>query len=194
MREVKVPPKKAEYGETPTGIKPHDSFVDVSDEIRGLAVITRGTPEHEVMDVRGRPIAITLIRAVGWLSRADGPYRNGERGPAGRDTGGAGTRDIHFQLLDIPSREGLGRSAGLPACHRGEYSAGDDAHEQGSVMIFGRSFPTGENDAGIEGSLFRVEPECFVVTAVKNAEDGDGIVIRACNLGTAKRKGGRYPE
>ena len=38
-------------------------------------------------------------------------------------------------------------------------------------------------------SFFTIEPNCFVLTATKMAENGSGLIIRVCNLGTKERSG-----
>ncbi len=69
------------YPELPTGVQPQKGFIRVEDK-RGTEAITvynKGIPEVELVD--GRRIAITLIRAVGWLSRSDFPERPVHAGP-----------------------------------------------------------------------------------------------------------------
>lgn len=187
-RNIKVPPKKKSYSEVPTGIKPHDSFVDVSDGDGGLAIITRGTPEHEVVDVKDRPIAITLVRSVGWLSRGDNPYRRGNSGPEFKvpEAQGHGIYAFHYSIYPHEGswekaqvyREALKRNATPLTFVTNKWSHGIWAE-----------FPHSLNDLPEQMSFFTVEPDCFVVTATKVAEDGSGMIIRVCNLGTRGRKG-----
>ncbi len=66
---------------SPTTIFPTSSFVDVSDGEKGIALITGGLPEYEVME-ENNTIALTLFRAVGWLTRGDLLTRIGDAGPA----------------------------------------------------------------------------------------------------------------
>ena len=49
----------------PTG--QHQRFVDISDGARGVALLTRGLPEHEVVRDTdgGTALALTLLRSVG---------------------------------------------------------------------------------------------------------------------------------
>jgi 2-O-(6-phospho-alpha-D-mannosyl)-D-glycerate hydrolase len=60
---------------------PMCSFVDVSDGRVGLALITDGLHEYEVLPPPANELAITLLRAVGWLSRDDLATRTGHAGP-----------------------------------------------------------------------------------------------------------------
>jgi len=67
--------------EMPTPTFPARRFVDCSDGSAGLAVIADGTFEYEVCDA-GRELAVTLLRATGWLSRRRLPVRPDPAGPA----------------------------------------------------------------------------------------------------------------
>jgi alpha-mannosidase len=67
--------------EMPPPTFPARRFVDCSDGSAGLAVIADGTFEYEVCDA-GRELAVTLLRATGWLSRRRLPVRPDPAGPA----------------------------------------------------------------------------------------------------------------
>jgi hypothetical protein len=67
--------------ETPTPTFPARRFVDCTGDNVGLAVIADGTFEYEVSD-GGRELAVTLLRATGWLSRRRLPVRPDPAGPA----------------------------------------------------------------------------------------------------------------
>jgi alpha-mannosidase len=60
---------------------PMHSFVDVSDGRVGLALIADGLHEYEVIPGATQELAVTLLRAVGWLSRDDLTTRTGHAGP-----------------------------------------------------------------------------------------------------------------
>jgi alpha-mannosidase len=183
-----VPPKKQEYWETPTGVKPHDSFVDVSDNDSGLAIITRGTPEHEVIDAKGRPIAITLMRAIGWLSRGDGPYRRGNAGPP-MPTPDAQMQGTFVYNYSIFPHGGTWEDAEVyrEALQFNTPPTGIFT-DRWSHSLF-KEFPHASSNLPNEMSFFTVEPDCFVVTATKQAEDNSGMIIRVCNLGTKEQTG-----
>jgi alpha-mannosidase len=61
---------------------PSRAFAAVSDGRHGLAILHQGLPEHEVVAEGGSAaLALTLLRAVGWLSRDDLALRLGHAGP-----------------------------------------------------------------------------------------------------------------
>jgi mannosylglycerate hydrolase len=66
--------------ESPPPTFPARQFVDCASDV-GLAVIADGTFEYEVCD-GGRELAVTLLRATGWLSRRRLPLRPDPAGPA----------------------------------------------------------------------------------------------------------------
>lgn len=72
----------AAWSEPPSGIWPHRGFFGAGE----LAVLAKGLPEYTVVGARqpqdkGRALALTLVRGVGWLSREDLPMRPGHAGP-----------------------------------------------------------------------------------------------------------------
>ncbi|MHA2334406.1 MAG: glycoside hydrolase family 38 C-terminal domain-containing protein [Candidatus Hodarchaeales archaeon] len=69
------------YSEKPSGIQPQKRFIRVEDRDDDIAVTlsNRGLPEVEL--VGGSRLALTLIRATGFLSRADIPERPEHAGP-----------------------------------------------------------------------------------------------------------------
>ena len=65
---------------TPDGFVPCSGYVDVADDRGGLALINPELPEIELVPER-RTVALTLLRAVGWLARSDLATRVGDAGP-----------------------------------------------------------------------------------------------------------------
>jgi alpha-mannosidase len=70
--------------ERPSGATPQRGFATVGDGRLGLTVASRGSAEVEaVPEVDGTTsLAVTVLRAVGWLSRDDLAARPGHAGPA----------------------------------------------------------------------------------------------------------------
>ncbi len=79
-RPTRVSPKRG-WREQPTAERCVHDFVAVEGSQRGIAVGVEGLREYGVLH-DGGTIAITLLRAVGWLSRDDLPERRGHAGPA----------------------------------------------------------------------------------------------------------------
>jgi alpha-mannosidase len=70
------------------------SFVDVNDGRAGVALITHGLHEYEVLPGPPQELALTLLRSVGWLSRDDLETRTGHAGPE-METPGAQVPGAH---------------------------------------------------------------------------------------------------
>jgi mannosylglycerate hydrolase len=127
----------------------------------GLTLYTTGLPEYEVTE--DGALALTLLRCVGWLSRGDLSTRRGNAGPQ----------------LPVPGAQ-------CPGVHRFAYAL--EIGEPCDAELLRRSqdhrfaFVAGRPGVDLPGPL-GIEGD-VVVTALKGAEDGDGVVLRACNPGT----------
>jgi alpha-mannosidase len=82
---------------------PSRRFVDASDDTAGVALVHDGLLEYEVVD-DGRSIALTLLRAVGYLSRTEPRLRPNPAGPATALEGPqlAGRRRAEYAVLVHP--------------------------------------------------------------------------------------------
>ncbi len=85
----------ASYPEHPSPVQPQKRFIRVSDAdgVNAVTVYNKGL--HEVALVNGERIALTLLRAVGWLSRSDFPERPVHAGPA-EETPGAQELGVEY--------------------------------------------------------------------------------------------------
>jgi alpha-mannosidase len=156
--------------EQPMGTYPQKAFASVDDGEYGLTVANCGLPEYEALATGGgATIALTLLRCVGWLSRSDISSRRGGAGPE----------------LRTPGAQMLGR-------HVFEYSiiphAGDWESAHAHVLAVQHLRPMrarwnrhGLGHVGAKGSLLKVSSPSFAVSAIKRAEDGDGVVVRVYN-------------
>jgi 2-O-(6-phospho-alpha-D-mannosyl)-D-glycerate hydrolase len=128
----------------------------------GLVLLGKGLPEYEATE--DGELALTLLRCVGWLSRDDLSTRRGGAGPQlpvpGAQCPGEHVFEYALELGEPPDAELLRRS-------------------QDYRFDFVQGAPGAEVDAP-----FEVEGDA-VFSALKAAEDGDGIVLRAFNAGTA---------
>lgn len=160
--------------ETPVDTHPQQRFVDVADGERGLAVLNRGLPEYEVLPDphgAGSAVALTLLRAVGWLSRDDLATRRGHAGPP----------------LATPEAQGLGPHIFEYALapHPGDWRA-EDALALREAQAFEaplRAVTTSQHAGplGARWSFVYVTPAPIVVSAVKRAEHEDALVVRLYN-------------
>ena len=142
----------------------------VEGEGRGLAVLNKGLPEYEVTE--DGVIYLTLLRCVGWLSKDDLKTRPGHAGPP----------------YETPEAQCLGRQAFEYAIvpYEGDWL-------EARVWEEAARFNLPLMAVRIEGggrlpkahSFLQVEPEELAVSAIKTAEAGDGLIVRAYNPSTS---------
>lgn len=168
-RPLALPEADETWLEQPVGTYPQKSFVDVSDGKRGVMLANRGLPEYQVLpEAEGATIALTLLRCVGWLCRADMTTRRGLAGPPFLQTPDAQCPGRHtFDYALIP--------------HAGGWQeAFAEARRFGLPM---RARPAaGQGTLPPQGSLLEVRPSSVRVSAVKFAEDGSGVIVRLYNI------------
>ncbi len=140
---------------------PQQSFVDVSDGEAGLCVMNRGLPEFEAVRCEGGArLYLTLLRCVGRL----GPPAGADHPVPGAQCPGEHT----FEYAVRPHPADWQAGGCLPAAH--DYTVPPLADG------------TGLNPGGLPatGSFLRTDAR-LVVSALKKAEDDDGVVVRLWN-------------
>jgi hypothetical protein len=151
----------------PTG--QHHRFFDATDGRRGVAMLSRGLPEHEVVRDDGKTVlALTLLRSVGWLSRGDLAVMDHAAGP----------------ILPTPAAQELGphRFEYGVVLHAGDWLAGgvmDDARAFGSPPLV--VTPSGTHKVPAARALCEVAPAAVTLQSVTPAETGRGVVVRVVN-------------
>ncbi|OON94923.1 MAG: alpha-mannosidase [Epulopiscium sp. Nele67-Bin001] len=94
--------EKEGWDERPDSIYPMLSYVGISDESHGVAVLTAGTREFEIVGYDYDSIAITLFRSVGFLGKEEMVRRPGR--PSGiklatPDSQMLGAVNLHFAIV-----------------------------------------------------------------------------------------------
>jgi mannosylglycerate hydrolase len=192
--EVRVRPATAprpadveDWAEEPVNTFPHKRFVDISNGEVGLGLLNRGLPEYEILSEGPAvspgqmAVAVTLLRCVEWLSRADLATRRGHAGPM-----------IYTPEGQCPGRQEFDYALVL--------HAGDWAAEEALVLREARAFnipvrslalpaagagalPAERKAQPLPASarLLALEPPELVVSAIKRSNDGMGLVVRVYN-------------
>ncbi|MDK2972648.1 MAG: 2-O-(6-phospho-alpha-D-mannosyl)-D-glycerate hydrolase [Candidatus Sumerlaeota bacterium] len=143
---------------------PLRTFVDLSDGSDGLAVFTKGLFEYEAREDAARTLLVSLIRSCR-IKLAVSEEKQTELPDQGVQCPGPHT----FEFA-VHAHAGTWEDAGLPN------RAAEFAVPVRAAMI-GR----GKGDLPLEASLFAVDNAVVHVTAVKQAEDGRGLVVRLYN-------------
>ncbi len=158
------------------------AFTSVSDGTTTLTIANRGLPEVEVLqsqETLHSEIALTLLRCVGWLSRDDFSARKGHAGPFLETPKAQMIGEWEFDYSII-----VGQISNLPPRHA----------EQIGNLFYQQAWnfdsPLRATATGIHagtlpasGSFVGVDNPSFVVSAVKEAEDGRGWIVRGYNIG-----------
>ncbi len=134
----------------------------------GLSVVAPGLHEAELIPGDPSRIAITLLRCVGSLSRPDLRSRPGPAGP-GTDTPKAqcpGTLRARIALFEgLDGRRARDAELGLLAVVRGDEPAVSERNP-----------------------LLSLDPPQLILSALKPADQGEGLVLRIANPGADSRQ------
>lgn len=137
---------------------------------QGLLVAVRGLPEYELIPAEeGATLAVTLLRCVGWLSRGDLACRAGHAGPEMATPGGQCPGPAAFDYSVIP----FGGAFDLDAAAQEAYAFGAPLRAAVAPLA-GGPLPATQTAVALE-------PAALVLTAIKPAESGQGLIVRFYN-------------
>lgn len=155
--------------ESPPPTAPLARYVTLVAEDRGATIYSDGLGEYEALS--NGTVALTLLRAVGELSRNDLPERPGHAGwPSSTpDAQQPGPFSGHFAILLHGARDDA-------TIARIERTAADVLHP-----LFGRTVRSAtalpESTSGVT-----LEGDGLALSAIKPSEDGEWMVLRCVNL------------
>jgi 2-O-(6-phospho-alpha-D-mannosyl)-D-glycerate hydrolase len=162
-REIAVPDSTG-WVEKFEPTHPLRTFVDVNDGDDGLAVFTKGLFEYEARDDERKTVSISLIRSCR-IKLQVSEEKMTELPDAGVQCPG-----VHTFEYAIYPHEGTWETAGL-----------SNRAAESFVPVRLATIGRGKGDLPLESSLFVVNNDVVHVTAVKQAEDGNGLMIRLYN-------------
>ena len=170
-RNIKLP-KRDNWKEPVVGTYPANSFVDLSDGNRGLAILLEGLREYEVFDDECKSIAISLIRGI--RIKLEVSETKKQELP---DQGPQCLGKNEFRLAIYP--------------HKGSWVEGNCFREAEKFTIPLRTAQFGKTkgDLSKEFELIKVLPEILAVTCIKKSEKDEGIIIRLFNPTLQKIEG-----
>ncbi len=164
-RPTQLPPFGDDWIEQPAPEVPMRDFVFAQDGRQGLLVAARGLREASVSP-QG-VIAVTLLRSFGWLSRDDLSTRRGGAGPQIAAPGGQDLGPHVFHLSLIPFAQDAQPAIAQARAFQTWLRATGTALHRGPLPA--------------EASFLRWHGEGLHLSALKLAEDGQGVILRAVN-------------
>ena len=158
------------WEEPPRAEVPQLKYTAITNGQSSLIIANRGLPEVEVYqkDDENSVIAITLLRCIGWLSRDDLTTRKGHAAPMG---------------LPTPDAQMLGKYAFDYAIIPVDENWRNAVHQAISFNASLRSITTAihQGDLPSQQSFIENNNPAFIITTIKQAEDGAGLIIRGYN-------------
>jgi alpha-mannosidase len=175
------------WPETYVPQKPQQGFVSVKGRDKGMSVANKGLTEYEMLDDEQGTLAITLLRAVGWLSREDTLIRHGGAGPETPvpEAQSVGVNEAEYSIL----------------VHQGVWMEAKIATKVHEYLTPSYGSVTGKHDGVLEktGGLLEMEGNhTLMLSACKKSEKNDALIVRFWNTAkdvtTAKVKMKNRPQ
>ncbi|WP_232509516.1 mannosylglycerate hydrolase [Parageobacillus thermoglucosidasius] len=170
--------EKEQWDERPDAIYPMLTYVGLSNENGGVAVLTNSTREYEIVGERHDTIAVTLFRSVGYLGKEELIRRPGR--PSGikletPDSQMIGTNRVHIALT---THKGTTEQANVAKIAKQFltplYAYNKMPHDAMKLNPVDFHVP-------YHYSLFAQTDSDIVVSTVKRSEDNSGIIVRFYN-------------
>jgi len=159
--------------EEPVAIYPQQGFVSIDDGKKGLTILNKGLPAFEAMPTsKGTNVALTLVRGVGWLSLERDDFITRKSYNAG-------------PTMETPEAQELGphefQYSILP--HTGDWEEARAPSRAENFISGVKVVETGIHNGKLpaELSFVSTDNDRIIISAVKQAEDGRGVVVRLFN-------------
>ncbi len=157
--------------EVPASVAPMQRLVNVEDTVKGATLIAVGLPEYELKYNSEGTLALTLLRCVSELGKGAIKMRPGGRGGWKNSTPDAQCPGEHtFTYAFMPHSPGWA----------GQMEEINRAAEQVHLPVKKHRLKIDEIDQDDEWTL-KINPESLVLSAFKEANDGQGYILRVYN-------------
>lgn len=169
-RRIDLPEVDSTWRELPRPEVPQRAFADVSVENLGLTIANRGLPEVAVIrdEAGDAEIVLTLLRCVGWLSRDDMWNRQGQAGPPLPTPGAQEQATYLFNYAIIPHGVDFCSALQLAQSFQNDFEAIVSPLHGGQLAE--------------SAKIVSVTSPEFMITALKEAENEAGWILRGVNL------------
>ena len=145
-------------------------FVDINDEENGLAVLSKGLPEYQIIEQD--TIALTLFRSVGWIAK-DINSRIGDAGPEIFTPDAQCLREMAFEYAVYPHQGNTdqGQVCQVANIYNTDLLLCTTDRHKGTLSSSDSFFSITDSNNTVK------------ITALKRSEDKQAIIIRAYNAG-----------
>ena len=171
---------QSSWQEPPISIEPAQSYVSLTDDNTGIAVIPQGVREYEILD--DRKIRLTLFRTYGFMGKENLIYRpgraSGERIIETPDAQLLKEMDFSFGFMTYNSDINDSNVDTLAKNYNTPIEVYTYAEFLNGRLIFSQREIEGTEASRI--SLFETKNN-LVVSAIKKAEGSEGFIIRLFN-------------
>ncbi|XUX01425.1 MAG: glycoside hydrolase family 38 C-terminal domain-containing protein [Dehalogenimonas sp.] len=153
-------PVEGEWAEKPCGVFPALNWIDYSDEQRGITLVNKGLPAHQV---QGGTIFLTLLRSIMMLSA------DGVTGPAVPTPDAQEFKKYTFEYSLYPHTGSWKEAESYLQGY--EVNSGLQAYQISPSRSRRKLFPQSY-------SFIEVSASNVIIASCKRSEDGKGIIIR----------------
>lgn len=176
--------EKEDWDERPDSIYPMLSYVTLSNEERGMAVLTNSTREFEIIGEKYDTIAITLLRGVGFLGKEEMLRRPGR--PSGIKLPTPDSQMIGRVKIDLAlyAYKGEALKANVSRVAK-EYLTPVQTYNK--MPFNAMKLNAAEFTTPYEYSLFTESSKEITLSTVKKSEKNNGLIVRFFN-GTEDNK------
>jgi alpha-mannosidase len=158
VNQYYVNPKRR-WVEKPSGVYPALNWVDYSDKEKGVTLINKGLPAHEVRDGN---IYLTLLRSILMLAS------DGVIGPAIPTPDAQEFKNYTFEYSLFPHRKGWKEANSFKPAYEFNYG------------LAGFQLPLERRRGNLpyRFSFVEIKPDNLILVAFKKAEDSDEVILR----------------
>lgn len=171
---------QSSWQEPPIAIEPTQTYVSLTDGKSGIAVFPQGVREYEIME--DRKIRLTLFRTYGFMGKENLIYRpgraSGERIIETKDAQLQKKMEFTFGFTSYAGGINTANIDTLAKTYNSPLEVYTYSEFLNGRLIFSQMEKEGTRQQRM--SLFETENH-LVVSAVKKAEAGDGLIIRLYN-------------
>jgi alpha-mannosidase len=160
-RPIEVP-LMADWTEPMPTVNPQNAFMDISDENCGITIANKGLHEFEPINDDARTVAVTLLRCTYGGVRGLDLHKDGQM---------YGTHSFEYSIIP----------------HSGNWEESEsyrEAHVFNAPPAVGTCLEPRSEGLDWEDSFVGIDSRSFVLSAVKQAQDKDGFIIRGYNTGS----------